>query len=343
MESTLEPSGDSGWTKVTIRDAEEAWSLFQAAVDGGEIPEKLILAFDGWPNFTMKVSGRDWDSTVPSRVMAPLLEIQKDIYRKYVEVAYGTMNLKKLRDDDREQLEIVVKVKQGSSDYNAPLDGQLTAIAQKAVEKMTSRDLVIVILGIALIYGGVEVNKAWVAARQVEAQSQVTIELSKQETERLRVFSAATKEQPILSHAREDFEESQNRLLKSLRPGDTTTLPGVQISSSEAAEITHQERARSANVEVSGLFRVLANDASKGADFRIKVARLSDGLTFSATVPIELDNDQKRLIQKAEWSKGALAVHLEIDATMLRGSISEAVVSRVSEAEGGPADVQTQE
>lgn len=325
---------NDGWTKVSIRSADEAWHWFKTAVEGGEVPEKLTLSFEGWPTFTMNVSGRDWDSTVPTRVMAPLLEIQKDIYRKYVEVAYGTVNLRKLREDDRDQLEIVVKVAKGSSDYNAPLDGQLNSIAQKAVEKMTSRELLIAILGIALIYGGVEVNKAWVAARQAEAQSQVTVELSKQETERLRIFSEATKRQPILNSAKEDFEESQNRLLKSLKPGDKTVLPGVTITSSEAAEITHRERARAENVEITGLFRVLANDASKGADFRIKVARVSDGLSFYVTVPMELDNEQKRLIQRAEWSKGALAVRLEINATMLRGSVSDAVVERVSEAKG---------
>lgn len=327
------PAGEE-WAQLLIRNADDAWAWFQKAVKGEDIPEKLTLRFEGWPTFEMNIKGRDWDSTVPTRVMAPLLEIQKDIHRKYVEMAYGSANLKKLKEEDREQLEIVVKVERGSSDYKAPLDPQLNTLAEKAIKKMTSRDLLIAVLGIALIYGGVEVNKAWVVQRQTEVQAGTTVELSRQETERLRVFEAATKQQPILETARQDFEESQNRLLKTLKPGDKVSLPGVELSSGEAQEITQKERARSESVTITGAFRVLANDATKGNDFRIKVARISDGLTFQATVPFELDSDMKRMIQKAEWSKGALAVNLDISASMLRGSVTEAEVINVSEAGG---------
>lgn len=324
---------DRGWESIVIRSADEAWAWFERAVKGTDVPERLTLRFEGWPTFEMNVKGQDWDCTVPTRVMVPLLEIQKDIHRKYVEIAYGSANLRKLTEEDRDQLEIVVKVSKGSSDYEAPLDPQLNSLAEKAIEKMTSRDLLIAILGIALVWGGVEVNKAWVAERQAAVQAEVTVELSRQETERLKVFEAAVKQQPVLATARQDFEESQNRLLKTLKPGDKAVLPGVQITSGEAKEITHRERARSESVTITGDFRVLANDATKGNDFRIKVARVSDGLVFQATVPFELDADMKRLIQKAEWSKGALAVKLDMSASMLRGNVTEAEVIHVATAD----------
>lgn len=329
---------DDGWTKILIRNSDEAWEWFRIAVEGGEVPERMTLRFEGWPTFEMNVKGRDWDSTVPTRIMAPLLEIQKDIHRKYVELAYGSANLRKLREEDRDQLEIVVKVEKGSSEFKAPLDPQLNTLAEKAIEKMTSRDLLIAILGIALVYGGVEINKAWVAARQTAVQAETTVALSQQETERLRIFDAATRQNPLLGSARQDFEESQNRLLKALKPGDKTILPGVEISSSEAQEITHRERARAESVTITGAFRVLANDATKGNDFRIKVSRVSDGMTFQVVVPFELDTDMKNLIQKAEWSKGALAVNLDITANMLRGSITDAVVFHAAEA--GPESAE---
>lgn len=311
---------------ITICSAEEAWKLLRHALEGGELPEQLALVFEGWPNFEMKVNGRDWYGTVPTRVMAPLLDVQRDLHRVYANICYGASNLRKLRDEERDLLELVVKVDKGSSEYKAELWKQLNELGKKAVEKMDSRDVVITVLGIALVVGAVEVNKAWVAERQEAVKIEKTVELSKQETERLKVFSEAMKQKPVLAETRQNYEATQNRLLKTIRSGDKVMTKGVELRSDQAMAITHEERARAEDVQLTGTFRVLANDASKGAGFRIKVARLSDGLTFTAEVPLELDSDQKRLIQRAEWSKGAKFVKLDITASALRDSISNAVV-----------------
>jgi len=320
-----------GVERIVISSADEAWALLKAALEGEALPERLSLVFDGWPRFQMKVSGRDWHGTVPTRIMAPLLDVQRDLYRAYANVCYGEPNLRRLRDEDRELLELVVKVDEGSSDYEAPLHEQLTELARKAIEKMDSRSLVITILGIAVVIGGVEIGKAWIAERQEAKKVEQTVELSRQETERLRVFSEAVRQHPVLGETREDFVATQNRLLKSVKPGDEVVSKGVALHGDEVAEITQGERARAEDIAISGTFRVLANDASKGAGFRIKVSRIEDGMTFSADVPIELDSGAKQLIQKAEWSKGAVLVNLDIRASSLRGGVMNAVVIGASE------------
>jgi hypothetical protein len=317
--------------RIIIRSADDAWELLQQALSGQDLPENLTLIFDGWPTFELNVRGKDWHSTVPTRVMGPLLEVQRDLHRAYANIRYGAPNLRKLSDEERDLLELVVKVEEGSSDYQAPMWEQFTELAKKAVEKMNSRDVVIAVLGAAVVFGGVEINKAWVAVAQEEKQVNQTVELSKQETERLKVFADAVKERPALKEARADFEASQNRLLKTVKPGDTVQLKGVALAGTDAMAITHNERARASDIHLTGTFGVIAIDASKAAGFRIKVARINDGMTFSATVPLELDSDQKDLIQKAEWSKGAKLVQLDIRATTLRGSITDAVVVSASE------------
>lgn len=317
--------------RITIRSADDAWNLFERAMNGGKLPDNLELVFDGWPQFDMKVNGKDWYGTVPTRVMVPLLDVQKDLHRVYASVCYGTSNLRKLRDDERDLLEIVVKVDKGSSDYKAPLWQQLNELAKKAVEKMDSRDVVITVLGIAVVVGGVEVNKAWIAQRQEEMQAEVTVSLSQQETNRLTIFADAMRQKPVLVEARSNFEATQNRILKTVKAGDHITAKGVELRGDQAIEVVHEERARAEDSHITGIFRVLANDASKGAGFRIKVARLSDGLIFATEVPIELDLAQKNLIQRAEWSKGAVLVNLAISASVLRGKISNAVVISAEE------------
>lgn len=324
---------DTNPTIITIRSADEAWDLFRRALEGGDVPERLELVFDGWPQFDMKVNGRDWYGTVPTRVMAPLLDVQRDLHRVYANVCYGTPNLRKLRDEDRDLLELVVKVDKGSSEYKAPLWQQFNELAKKALDKMDSRDVVITVLGIAVVVGGVEINKAWVAERQAAIQSEATVELSREESNRLNIFAEAVKQKPVLAETRADYQASQNRLLKTVKAGDKFESKGVELRGDQAMEITHEERAHAQDIHITGTFRVLANDASKGAGFRIKVARLSDGLVFTAEVPLELDIDQKRLIQQAEWSKGSVMVNLDITASALHDKITNAVVFGATKVE----------
>lgn len=279
------------------------------------------------------MNGRDWHGTVPTRVMSPLLELQKDLHRAYVHISYGSPNLRKLRDEDRDALELVIKVKEGSSDYQAPMWEQLTELGKQAIGKMESRDIVLTVVGVALVWGTVELGKDWIAARQEVTDAEKTVQLSHEETERLKVFAEAMKEKPVLKEAKEDYHATQNRILKTVRSTDTVQTKGVHLRGDEAMEITQEERARSEDIQISGPFRVWGNDASQGDGFRIKVARVSDGLTFKADVPIQLDPAQKQLIQKAEWSKGAYIVHLSITASVLRKSINNAVVFEAKEIE----------
>lgn len=333
MASSEAESENDNQVVITISSADDAWEWFNRAVNEIDIPENHRIVFNGWPSFEIAIDGKDWDCSVPSRVMGPLMEVQKDLYRSYVQACFGETNLRKLRDEDREQLEIVVKVEKGSSKYEASLSKQLTKLANDALKDMESSHKMIMVLGIALTVGAVEINKAWVSQRQDEKQAEKTVELSKQETARLVVFSEGMTKVPELKVAKADYEASQNRLLKTLKPGDTVKSKGVELNSLEASTITHQEADRSKHMTISGAFRVLANNTTNGAGFRIKIARITDGLTFAADVPLELDHDQQKLIQKAEWSKGAIAVNLDISASVLRGKVSSAVVVSASESQ----------
>ena len=311
---------------ITIRSADEAWALLGFVLSDGVLPENINLVFDGWPQFDMKVDGRDWKCTVPTRVMAPLLDVQRDLHRAYATVCYGSPNLRKLSDEDRDLLELVVKVDKGSSDLKAPTWTQLNELAKKAIEKMNSRDVVITVLGIAVVIGSVEISKAWIAERQAAVDSEKTVQLSKEETKRLEVFAQAVKQQPSLAETRSDHEATQNKLLKAVKPGDKVVSKGVELHSDQVMAITQTDRAHSEDIDISGRFRVIANDTSKSAGFRIKVVRVSDNLTFNAEVPIELESEKQKLIQRAEWSKGAILVELNITASLLRDSITNAVV-----------------
>jgi hypothetical protein len=316
---------------ITIRSFDDAWRYFQLANNNEALPERFNIIFEGWPSFDLRIDGKDWNGTVPTRVMSPLLDVQRDIHRLYSYLCMGGADLRRITDSQRSLLELVIKVEKGSSDYKAALDRQFTEIAKEAIKNMESKHILIAILGVAFIYGANDLGKQWIASQQAAKQVEQTVALSKQETERLKIFAEATKHTPALKAAVSDYEATQNKILKVVKHNDKIKAYGVEINGYEAQEITHKERANSSTIEITGLFRVMANDASKKSGYRIKVTRISDGESFAATVPFDLDYEQQQIIQKAEWSKGAKTVDLTIKAAMLRGKVTNAEVVSASE------------
>lgn len=317
--------------KLVIESEADAWQALEKAVTEGGFPEDLRIEFKGWPQLKLDFSGKDWDSTVPSRVMSPLLDVQKDINRAFTSVRYNNQNLRKLKDEDRDDLEIVVKVEKGSSLFNADLWKQFSHIADAAFGRMNGDQVVITVIGLALSIAAPVMFKAWLAYRQKEREIQSRVELSQEESERLKIFAEAIKIQPSLQMARDDAQSTSNRLLKAVKPGDNVSIKGVSLHSEEVGEIILPERERSEDIHLEGEFYVLGNRTDKTEGFRITVRRTIDALTLNADVPIELPYDQKQIIQKAEWSKSK--IKLWMTASILRGVISDAVVGSAAESD----------
>ncbi len=315
--------------KITVSSEQQAWQLLEQATSIG-FKGNVDLRFDGWPVFHIDVKGKDWNSTVPTRIMTPLLEVQKDINRAYASVRYGEGNLRKLKDEERDDLEVVVKVKKGSSLFDAELWKHFSTIAQAATGRMDGNQTVITVLGLALLVAAPVMYKAWLASRQKEKEFEHQLQMSQEESKRLEIFSNALTRQPLLVMAQEDTQATQNKLLKTAKQGDVISVSGQPVTATEAASLVQAERERAQDIVINGVFMLLGNRTDKSEGFRITVRRLSDLLTVNADVPVELPFDQQQLIQDAEWKKKKII--LSINASVLRDSISQAVVVSASTA-----------
>jgi hypothetical protein len=323
MSGTSKEPERKGAEVITITNEQQAWELLERAISQG-MDGAVDLRFEGWPVFRMNAKGRDWNSTVPTRVMTPLLDVQKDINRSYASIRYGEGNLRKLKDEERDELEVVVKVSQGSSLFDAELWKHFSTIAQAAVGRMDGTQVVITVLGLALLLTAPVMYKAWLANKQKEKELDNQLQMSQEESRRMEIFAAAINRQPLLVAAQEDVEATQNRFLKAARPGDVLAVKGQALTSSEAASLAQSEREHAKDIVIDGVFMLLGNRTDKSDGFRITVRRLSDLLTINADVPIELPFDQQKLIQDAEWQKKKIM--LTMNASVLREAISQAVV-----------------
>lgn len=326
---------------LIIRSEAEAWAALEAALNEGAFGDVRELRFEGWPTFTLDMKGRDWDSTVPTRIMPALLDVQRDLHRAYTRLRYDDPSLRRLRNEEREALEVVVKVEKGSSAFSADLWDQLTELGKAAIARMDGTQATISVLFVALMISANVGWKAWLNARvkekQIDADNDrekadlaARVELSKLETERMEVMAKAIAASHVARETQEDVQATASQLLKATRAGDKLDRGGVVIQAHEAHELAQTERERAQEAELRGVFRILGNRTDVDSGFRITVQD-DDGDVFRVDVPMALAHEQKQLIQQAEWGKGR--VTLWIEAERLRGSIVRAEVTRAVAAE----------
>lgn len=323
---------------IIIRSEEEAWAALEAALDG-RLQDVQHVQFDGWPQFKLDVRGHDWHSTVPTRIMPALLDVQRDLHRAYTSLRYDEANLRRLRNEERDTLEVVVKVEKGSSAFSADLWDQLTELAKVAIGRMNGTEATITVLGVALAIAAPVMWKAWLHSRVKEKQIAANlereradlasrVEMSKLEQDRLALMARVLAAHPVVQAVQEDANATANQLLKASRPGDVLERGGVQLAAHEAQALVQPERERAKELELQGVFRILGNRTDQGDGFRITVQRDGDDESFNAHVPMALAHDQKALIQRAEWSKGR--VSLWIAAERLRETIVRAEVTKAA-------------
>lgn len=96
---------------IVIKTERDAWDWLETiSAEDFAFEEPVDISFDGWPVIDLHYKGSDFNSSIPTRVMPPLLGAQKEIYRLYCQLTYGEDNLRKLSPADRERLELVFNV-----------------------------------------------------------------------------------------------------------------------------------------------------------------------------------------------------------------------------------------
>lgn len=137
--------------EVTISSEEQAIAVLESALNG-EIgdDETVIITFDGWPTFNLEVEGERYHSTVTTPLIKGLLEYQQALNRLFADSVYSR-GARSLTEEDRANLELTFRVDEGCSDIQATLQESMNRLGEKMIDKMTGGELVITVLGLALV------------------------------------------------------------------------------------------------------------------------------------------------------------------------------------------------
>ncbi len=320
---------------VLIASEEDAWRLLTEITEGRLLGPEVQIEFQDWPTITLRFTGPSWNETIPARMLQPVLELQREIYRSYALMKYGDQGVR-LSKEEKSQLEIFLRIRPGSSIVDAAASGSFNELLKGVLMPIDQTHSTGIILGIALLYGSVMMWKIWVQSREKIALSEMDFKkeialfekeatLSEQETERMKVFAQAMKMDDRLVLIQEGVDENRRRLLTVMRPGDAVNMGGIKMGQEEVSHLTRNPRKTSLPVRTDGIYRILQVDASKNDCFTLKVKGVEDGQTITALLPnTYISTDMQDALQNAEW--GRELVRLEINAKSVDGQISNAEI-----------------
>lgn len=314
-------------TQYRINSESEAWDLLRKVLTEGVPDGAIDIKFENWPKLVFCLKGDKFDSSLTTKTMQYFIELQRNINSAYAQLRYNRPNAAGLSNDEREELEIIVKVEKGSSLFEVNCQKAVENILHGVISKMTGTELVISILGLALIAGGVLVAKAYISQQGRNKEIDAIPTLSANETERMKIFADAIKKQDKLIPIYEDAEETYNDLLKSATEAEYLEIGGHKITSDMASQIIRQKREKSAEVQLNGEYRILSVDSSKAEGFVIGLRSVDDKREFTAVLEdkfIFRRDANLDVIKNAEWGK--THIYLRVNGKELRGAVNQAVI-----------------
>ncbi len=314
---------------IKITNDVEAFAALGKAI-GNEIGPETIVEFDGWPVFKLTISGKNFHGSIPTRIMPPILELQKEIHRIYSRARYNTDDTRNLKQEERDQLELVVEIKEGSTEFITELAKSLNEIVKST--NMSSQEALLLLVSIAAMMTGAFAWKDWLRSKERIHGEDVTVQLSQEETRRLELVTAAMTRHPEIAQNKAAIDGFRDDLSRRLKPEDEIKVDFQPIiTGNRASEIVPALRTPSEEIRIDGEFVIneVKFPSSFGGKYRFAATRLTDGQHLMIDAhPDILSSEQIQILRDSSFS--VRRVFMKVNAKKVRDAISAANLVAIS-------------
>lgn len=330
---------------ITVTRESDAFELLKDALSNQFSEQNIRLEFVGWPIITLRLVGEGYDSTVTSSMATALVDLQHAMNRTYARMVHGTNNPNVLTHQQRQALAFKAKVEKGSSLINVDLGAYASELTTGLIGKMDGPQVIALVLGTAVTAGSVIAYKAYLKHKsedkKAELETQEKVKLAQEDTKKFEIMQQAFSKHPQLVYVRQDFDDARHSFLKSVGDADSIEHQGVELSRESARKIISTSRTISEEAQLNGYYLIEKLDWTKEGEVRISVSSTERHLEFIARLKTTaLTVAQKETLKSAEWTRTKL--HLQINATVLRGEVTSAVIVGVEwEKPGNGSSVKT--
>lgn len=324
-----------------ITNEEDAWRAFQDAIEQKvKIPPDVKIVWAGWPNIRIYLPNVPEDATISTSMMSAILELQKSIYRTHILLTTGDSNLRTLTRIEREQFELRVKVEKGSSDLSINLPDIIAKYGNDLITKMTGTELLIMVLGLALIYAGKlayseYINSKTTQRRLVSDDEKIKTMLGnyqaqlEHDSKRYELLTKALESRPVLQQIEHSASAAKDEIVRAVADERGGRIQGIELPREVANEISSVNRSQSTDDTIRSTFRVAKVDTTVVDGFRVTLEDLISGENITASLfDAVISATHRQVLRDAEWSKGPVIV--ELSGRRLRGKLVDAKIVSVS-------------
>lgn len=299
---------------LDISAPEIALEMLQKAIDRGFDDDKSYeIVFGDWLQFYFKVEGERYQSTLPASALKALAQYQAAINSFYSALVYSKTT-QSLTDDDKKDLELIFHFTQGSSVAKAGLGDVVERLGLKAIEKMNGNQLVVTVIGLALLAGAYAGYSNYLDAETTQHQTEA----------HLQVVQAAIDANARLSSLNADIAAAAVGMAKSVSDADHIEIGSLSLSADEIPGYIKRERTRRQHSRIDGPYRV-TRIAETDTGYRVTLED-EDGLAIPASMPMDGSASGKILSELFRSLETKKSVDLHVVAKMRSGVPVEASI-----------------
>ena len=306
----------------SVDSENDVWRILSQLVEG-ELDTASVdeLEFGDWVKFRVYIHEKRYDSALNTYMMQGWQDAQRALYRSYAITARGTADARSLTDSEREKLELVVKIKSGSSNQEADMTDVLKEATLAAVGRMKPNQIMIVVIVVVLSWAWVSTTHHWISERAEtkrvvdetyraeiaagsykEANTTLlkaleTIQKVAGDQTNADLIAKAIKEQPVLRTFADEAEVARHSMVIHASQSDAG-VNGVTIPAAVGRVVTQETLTETVEERRDGNYRVRKVDTTVANGFRVFVENVENQETFAADVPEIISSANDRVIIK---------------------------------------------
>lgn len=332
------------WEAVHLETEDDAWRLLQSLIGGEKSFESLPKITVGkWAKIDVYVPSERYNSALTPYMMKGWVELQRSIYRTYSLTHGGLGTGNSLSDKEKEDLELVVEVRSGSSDQSVDVQELIATIAESLVEKMEPEHILIAVLALILTWGGKSAFVAWVDRKKAEKLAEIDLLKTKEaqkmhmaaletivavagaDVSRVRLLDKAAETVPVVTDIRNEADQGREALVKHVTKNDAV-VNGVPLTAAAGQSLTTRTRVEALEVRLDGLYKIRKVDTTVATGFRVHLLDRDGRELVGDVAEVMTTLADREIIRDAEWSK--IPVYLQINAHKRREQVVDAVIVR---------------
>ncbi|NVZ24156.1 hypothetical protein HX881_01235 [Pseudomonas gingeri] len=236
---------DKDQVELVISSEEDAFHYLMLASKGEFAGKDVSFEFNNWPRLDINIKGDRYKSTLPTGVMKGLIEYQGVINRAFALLGDHT-SAKSISESERQNLEVVFEVSEGSSDISSLIPDQLWAIAEQAMLTMSGTELVVIVLGVALIIGLTKIGLSKLKNNAELASEKLKYDFAKDIVEK----------NVKLSQVSSDLNKAMLAVIKGAHDANFMRIGGITLDGAEIESLSKRKRSSTEKRRIDDFFLV---------------------------------------------------------------------------------------